>query len=642
MAINTLDVQSQPWQFRPESYGAKGDMAIGHDFAITTGTATLTTVGVANPSGAPTFANAATGGTVLAGTYQAKITFATAFGETTASPAASTTTAGSTSTLTVTAPAIVPGGAIGWNAYITGAGGSTFFKQNTTPPGGWPFQNNFTLTAPPNLTTAQPPVSNTTTSSPWSSMVTGQAIRVVGAGAAGADLRTTILSVGGSSATLNANAGTTVSATGAVWGTDDTSAVQSAINAAASYTAANNRTGEVILSKLYLSNTAPTVGGTYAGNCVIQLPSVPNGAAKQRVSIIGVSKDVSTLPTYQQMVPEMSGTGIIYVGPNGTNDATYGAAHVIGTPTLPAIFVTESGNKPGTTNIKVMMDSIRVIVPFAGGIGGIDLFSAAESANYNCSVQALGIVPTGGSWTTIPANGPTTNQWGWGLREPGAGNNAVSYTEQFTCEGLCYGYGPSEHLVAIDIFVAYCVTGFECHSGNGISMVHNAHIVSAAAELCTNAVGAFDGGIKIDIDNLRTEATSKMLFDPSSRLQGTIGVRDQNSGGVYKALGSWVASGAGTGVRLINLMTTPGPIASPQATVASGSAWFNGYFRDAWITLSATTITALTITGLGGTATPVAQNGLAGSPATYGFFLPSGCSYTATYTGTLSHTVTLV
>lgn len=82
------------------------------------------------------------------------------------------------------------------------------------------------------------------------------------------------------------------------------------------------------------------------------------------------------------------------------------------------------------------------------------------------------------------------------------------------------------------------------------------------------------------------------------------------------------------------------PSGSPHAVASSGSPWFNGYTRDAWLTLNATTITAVTITGQNGVT--VTQNGLAGSPAAYALFLPSGGSYTATYTGTLTHTVTLI
>jgi hypothetical protein len=371
---------------------------------------------------------------------------------------------------------------------------------------------------------------------------------------------------------------------------------------------------------------------------VLQLPSVANGSPKVRVSIIGASKDVSTLLTYQQMIPEISGTGIIYVGPNGTNDTTYGPAHVFGTPTLASVYVTESGVIPGTTNVKVMMDSVRVVLPFGGGIGGIDLFSAAESANYNCSAQALGIVPSAGSWTHIPVNGPTTNQWGWGLREPGPGNNAVSYTEQFTATGLCYGYGPSDHVVFVDVFAIYCVTGIEGYANN-ISMVHNGHGISAGVEYCTNAVGALDGLVRLDIDNLRTESVGKIVFDPSNRLQGTIYLRDQGASGQYKS--GYLNGGAGD--RLVSLMTQPGPISAPnQPVAAGGTAWQNFYYRDAWIEVNASggTFTSLTITGQNGTA--VAQPGAVGA-SSYRFMLASGCSYTPVLSGgTLTHTVTLL
>ena len=161
----------QPWQLTPEAYGAKGNCQLISDAAITATQNTLTTAGVANPTTAPTLATATTGGTILAGTYQVKYTYATATGETTASSSGSVTTLGSLSGITVTAPASngVPGGAIGVNYYFTAANGSTFFKQNATP---WPFQNNYIQVAPrrADLDTAaarhqHPPP----TSAPWAS-----------------------------------------------------------------------------------------------------------------------------------------------------------------------------------------------------------------------------------------------------------------------------------------------------------------------------------------------------------------------------------------------------------------------------------------------------------------------------------------
>ncbi len=626
--------------FLPESYGCQGNGQLISDAAITSGQNTLTTAGVANASTAPTLATATTGGTVLAGTYQAEYTFVSALGETLASSSASITTTGSASTVTMTSPGAVPGGAIGYHVYITAAGGSTYYRQ-TQAALPWPFANNFTLAAPPVTTTPNPPGSNTTASAPFAPAMVGQSIRVVGAGTSGADLVTTNSAyASAASVTLAANAGTTVARSGAVFGTDDTANFNACLAAAAAYAAAGNYAAEVVCRPvIYLLATAPTVGGSYQGNCVIPIPNAPNGGPKSKIAVRGASRDSATFPVYQQMIPETSGTCFLYIGANGTNNTTYGPASVFGTPILGTVYGGESGALPGTANIKIILDSLRVIVPWAGGISAYDLFSAAQCAVYNCSASALAVPPSGGSWQQMISLGPTTNQWGWGLRMPASGNNAMCYAQQVTIEGFCYGFGPSELTVADDIAVVYCVTGVEAHSGNGTPMVHSGVINYCTVQYCRNGVGAYDGTIRLDVGRMNLESTSIWVYDPSDRLIGSIGVWYQGSINNYSAaLTTNTTFGAAPQVSVTNLNTVPGPLSSPQAPPGSSpGTWFNGYFVPVWVTLSATTITALTITGMDGTA--VAQGGLAGSPASYQFPLGPGWSYTATWTGTLTHTV---
>jgi len=643
---STPAVAPNPWQFFPKAapYNAKGDGKLIADASITSGQAIVTTVGIADPVITPTVSHANTGGTISAGVVQVKITYVTPGGaETNPSAAGSTTTTTGTSTVTVTAPAVVAGGSIGYHVYMTAVGGSTFFRQ-TQAGLPYPHQNNFVQTTPPLTSTPTPPAANTTQSSPFTTADVGKSVRLHAAGAASADLLTTISSYNSAtSVTLAANAGTSVTAGGMIWGTDDTAAIQACMTAAAAYAAANNSKSELVFDPaLYILATAPTVGGAFNGNCVLPLPSVPNGSPKAVVGLRGLIPDVADLPVYQQTWPQVSGTCLAYIGPAGTNNGTYGPAHVFGTPTLTSVYVTESGNIPGTTNIKASFDSFRIVVPWAGGIGGIDLFSAAQGGTYRVNVQALGTVPSGTGWTQIAANGPLTNQFGWGLRESAAGNNAVSYTEQYTAEGLCYGWGTSEHNVGVDVFVAYCVTGFESYAGNSIAMVHNAHILSGGVELSTNAIGALDGTVRIDCDNLRTESTSKVIFDPSNRLQGRCVVRDQNAGGAYKS--GWANSG--TGMVLYNAMTQPGPLSAgatgDPGVPATTVAWTNFYYKEADIefSLAGGTLTSLTITGQGGTA--VAQPGAVGAAA-YRFRLPAGASYTPVYgAGTATHTLLLL
>ncbi len=114
----------------------------------------LNTVATGTPPAAPALSQGATGGTVAAGTYGAEVSYVNANGETVASQPATITTTGSTSTITITSPAAVPG-ATGWYAYVTQAGGSTYTRQQTA---GSPtaIGMDLTLTAPPSSSGASP------------------------------------------------------------------------------------------------------------------------------------------------------------------------------------------------------------------------------------------------------------------------------------------------------------------------------------------------------------------------------------------------------------------------------------------------------------------------------------------------------
>lgn len=110
------------------------------------------------PPAAPTVGTAATGGTILAGTYQVEITYVTAAGETLASPSTTQVTAGTTSTITITSPGAASG-ATGWYAYVTQAGGSVYTRQQAGA--ATAIATNLTLTAPPTSTGANQPAVNT-------------------------------------------------------------------------------------------------------------------------------------------------------------------------------------------------------------------------------------------------------------------------------------------------------------------------------------------------------------------------------------------------------------------------------------------------------------------------------------------------
>ena len=150
-----------PYTGQPVSYGQTSPSG-GADYGQPTfqsDSFTLASAALTSPS-SPSVANATTGGTVAAGTYQFKVSYVNANGETLASPSASTTATTGTSTLTVTSPS-AQAGATGWYAYVTQAGGSTYYRQQAagTPTA---IGTNLTITAPPTTTGAQPAAQNTT------------------------------------------------------------------------------------------------------------------------------------------------------------------------------------------------------------------------------------------------------------------------------------------------------------------------------------------------------------------------------------------------------------------------------------------------------------------------------------------------
>jgi PKD domain len=101
----------------------------------------------------PTVTAASTGGTVVAGTYQVEVTYATAGGESLPSVPETVTTTGSTSTITIDSPPAT-NGATGWYAYVTQPGETTFERQGSQTAIG----SSFTLSAPPAAGGAAPPL----------------------------------------------------------------------------------------------------------------------------------------------------------------------------------------------------------------------------------------------------------------------------------------------------------------------------------------------------------------------------------------------------------------------------------------------------------------------------------------------------
>lgn len=487
-----------------------------------------------------------------------------------------------------------------------------------------------------------------TTSTPFASGDVGKSVLVSTAGGGTySPLATTISTFTDSGhVVLGASATSTTTGTpGAItyFGTDDTAAINSAVSAAVTYAQANNGYAEVIFDPLiYIIAGAATVGGGTLGNAQIPLPVISDTDQKIVLAFKGAADSGEALH-WLQTVPQAAGTVLACARADGTNDGTYGPASVIGGP-FDGYGAQSTGPGNVWSNIEPVIDGIKIVVPYNSTFSGFDFYGCANAYVPNAACIAAAVVPTS---STVPRNfdplNNITNQWTFGIRMPSNNNNDRCDIGYFTAYGLTWGVQASEHTVIESMRALYCIVGLEGYDGASLGAgSHGMRVNYASVEACTNALGfSVENTQKfVDISMVDMETCGGLVYDPNNNAYGTVGFRWCGSGAAPTYFSSMPGanSSGGTNLRFIQLHYPSGPVASPQAPPATTVAWFNGYYRDAWITVSLSGGNTFTSLNIDSTAQPNAAG--AGK---YEFLLPSGHSYTPAYSaGTLTHTVTLL
>ena len=473
-----------------------------------------------------------------------------------------------------------------------------------------------------------------TSSAPFTSTAVdgGKPVMVMGAGAGGGPLLTTISTVTDSAhAVLAAAASVTVTPAGVIFGSDNTAAVKSMQAAGVAYAQGGygRQEAEFLLTpELRVVAGAATVGGATLGNAIFPRPVIAGSAPKLSLTWRCMDPvDVCALPHWLQTAPQAQGATIAVLRLDGTLDATYGPASVFGGP-LHGYGGAEGGV---FNNMQTVVDGISLLVPPNSTFGGWDFYGDAECLVRSGAAYTMQVVPSGQAWPQFSPSA-ISNQWSYALRMPSQGNNARADVGGWSAYGFTYGFMPCEHTRADSVRCDYNITGIEGYA----SGTHGGLIRYASCERNINGLGFRDGICHLSIDVLDVESNTATIYDPQSFGNGTIGIR-----GLGQSYVTGVANG-GLALKQVNLDMVPGPVVSPQAPPGTGSAWFNGYYRDAEITLqvSAGTLTAVSITGAGNT---VAQ-AVPASATWYRFLLGAGQSYTPVFTGgvgSLTHTVTL-
>lgn len=384
---------------------------------------------------------------------------------------------------------------------------------------------------------------------------------------------------------------------------NDTAAIQAAIDAAATYAAANSGYAEVIFPPAVYALTS--AGRTdRSGNAQLALPIVAETANKITLALIGTA-DAASMPHWNATAGQKNGVVLksTWNAADGSSNSNEGS--VLGGPTQPNGYV--SGAKYSNCNIVIRGIQIQVPLTARGSdTAGIDLRGMA-----NAHVEDVSFLPNA---TPNQLNATyTTPGWNFGIAMPAPGNNDLSVMNNCSVEGATYGYYLGEHLSADRLAAIYCYTGML--TGAFFSSVVQQHynwIGGASIEACVNGVHVVASG-RIVINALSVEGSMNHVVDSTGNATGDIGI-----GGSISPLN--VSNP--TGIKVTYLDQKPGAVTAPTMS-ASTTAFRNPLWRDAAVQVNngTATVTGVAVDG----ATILTGPGMV--------VVPSGKSITLTYSG---------
>lgn len=294
----------------------------------------------------------------------------------------------------------------------------------------------------------------------------GKYIRVGGAGAAGVELLTTIAGYTNSTTvTLTDNASTTVSSQRILWGTDNTSFIQSAINAAVS---GENASGTVFFKK---ANTGRylVADSNQATTSQLYIPTAsysPSATYHKSIRLLGMQTQTYFIDYVNgQKSPS---TGIIIQSMR--NDSAYSilgsgsAASAYGYHNWTMVYLENltfrAVSLNGTTNIESLQSGIDFQL-----INMCDLRNVivqTESDNFN-SVR------------------PDTSTFG--IRLPYNNNGGYVRLDNVMIERFNSGIVASENVIGDNVWINACYNGWEFVTGT-----HPSFIKKSLVEWCVNGI----------------------------------------------------------------------------------------------------------------------------------------------------------
>jgi hypothetical protein len=477
----------------------------------------------------------------------------------------------------------------------------------------------------------------TSASAGFTAADTGKYIMVNGgAGTANIPLITTITFVNSTTVTLGTAASVSGSGFQAVYGTDDTAAINSAVSAAGTYATANKYYAEIVFgAKIYVLATGPTQAGngttTPTFNAQIPLPYPnANGTSQKLVIALTGANDNAAIQYWLSTTPNVAGTALVSMTTAPlTPSATFGRQSVIGGPSGGAGF---SGS---FANVKAIVKGISVWCPIFTNQVAFGLGYVGGARIDSCSAQVFA-PPNAGQHPYLSDLPPSSvfqnNTIGVGLQAPLTGNNDDVTIPSFAVEGYETGIWAADHFTAGRIAELYVDLGLLIDQTHGISgSNHAVTIANWSIEQYNGGLRSNGGGGTYCMVDIVMDAETPSGIDPSydisdagNVLYGRVAWSDPGRTHLYP-----IVSGAAN-LKVVNGRLGPGHWASPPAVPASTTAQQNTAWRDASIVVhtgAGVTVSAVNVDGTVTGLTMAASSSLA-LPV-----LPAGKNVTLTYAG---------
>lgn len=413
-----------------------------------------------------------------------------------------------------------------------------------------------------------------TTSLPFANGIVGKPIMVEGAGPPGVStLVTTATSFTDSGHLVLADAASTaVSGATVTWASNDSAAVQAAVNDAVAYARAHHGYAQVIFPAGGCGNAA-ALSHADLGNGQVTLPVIPVAENTVTLEFRGAGTG-NAIRHWEQTVPQMSGTCLISFGVyDSTGDQladinANGQSALVCGPTGPHGYGDASFL---FSNMNVVIKDLSILTTYSAqglGYGAVWLWGCAQANLVDVGANTTAVFNNGagelGSVSTL-AGGASV-----GIGLPGTSNqNNVTMSRVTIGGGYTYGVLATEHSVFEGCHIFYCWAAVGAvgswHDGGGVTANHSSHAIDLGQigiEGCTHDVLILGNGASGIGPFLRG----------SIDVESGLSLADDGAGGLEAAVGELLVTGT-TGGRITTSTGTRLTIIDLRSPIGVGSPW---------------------------------------------------------------------